>query len=296
MRKKELPNILKNFDFDILDDPEFKEDSVREEIIVPIIKGLGYTATRPNQIIRSRSLVHPYVSIGSIQKKINIVPDYLFEVNETPTWILDAKAPTEQITKSKHVEQAYSYAIHSEVRVKYFALCNGKEFVLYHISDIKPIVHFELKGLALYWENLKKILSPENVLSENNLKLKKDLGLHLKRLGFYDFKSLVFPDVLITFIAQLDPDMFTFSVGGAKINDDTYVASFDFDANVLNQMKGKIPEEAIEKLLIKDDNGRKVMKFPDAAYIVNVDCRIGEKLEENDNEIFQPLIINQILD
>lgn len=296
MRKTELPNILKNFDFDLLDDPEFKEDSVREEIIVPIIKGLGYTATKPNQIIRSRSLVHPYVSIGSIQKKINIVPDYLFEVNETPTWILDAKAPTEQITKSKHVEQAYSYAIHSEVRVNFFALCNGKEFVLYHISDIKPIVHFELKGLAFYWENIKKILSPENVLSDNNLKLKKDLGLHLKRLGFYDFKSIIFPDVPITFIAQLDSDMFTFSVSGAKINDVTYVASFDFDVNALNQMKGKIPKEAIEKLLIKDDNGRKVMKFRDAAYIVNVDCRIGEKLEENDNEIFQPLIINQILD
>jgi len=121
------------------------------------------------------------------------------------------------------------------------------------------------------------------------------VAIHENRLKFF-ITYIFFPDVPITFIAQLDPDMFTFSVGGAKINDDTYVASFDFDANVLNQMKGKIPEEAIEKLLIKDDNGRKVMKFPDAAYIVNVDCRIGEKLEENDNEIFQPLIINQILD
>ena len=31
-----------NFDYDMLSDPEFKEDSVREEIIMPLIKSLGY--------------------------------------------------------------------------------------------------------------------------------------------------------------------------------------------------------------------------------------------------------------
>ena len=122
MRSQKLYNVLENFDFDLLDDPEFKEDSVREEIIVPIINELGYSSSKPNQIIRSRNLLHPYTSIGSQKKKIYIIPDYLFEVNGQPTWILDAKAPTEAIVKSKNVEQAYSYAIHNEVRVDFFRI------------------------------------------------------------------------------------------------------------------------------------------------------------------------------
>ncbi len=38
-------DILKDFDFSLFDLPEFKEDSVREEIIVPILKELGYSAS-----------------------------------------------------------------------------------------------------------------------------------------------------------------------------------------------------------------------------------------------------------
>lgn len=46
----------------IKDDKNFKEDSVREVIILPILKELGYQ--QPN-IIRSKSLQHPYLKIGS---------------------------------------------------------------------------------------------------------------------------------------------------------------------------------------------------------------------------------------
>jgi hypothetical protein len=34
-----------DFDFEILDDPDFKEDAVREELILPLIKRLGYSVT-----------------------------------------------------------------------------------------------------------------------------------------------------------------------------------------------------------------------------------------------------------
>jgi hypothetical protein len=41
MKSEKLYNVLEGFNFDLLNDPNFKEDSVREEIIVPIIRGLG---------------------------------------------------------------------------------------------------------------------------------------------------------------------------------------------------------------------------------------------------------------
>jgi len=294
MKSKKLYNILEGFDFALLDSPDFKEDSVREEIILPIIKGLGYNSNKPNQIIRSRKLLHPFVSIGSQKKDIYIIPDYLFEVNDKPAWILDAKSPTEALSKSKHVEQAYSYAIHSEVRVKYFALCNGIEFVLYAIEKIKPVLHFPIKALPLYWDTLKGILAPENVFNPSSLEIKKDLGLHLKRLGFDSSESLIFPEVPISHIGQMDPDFYT--LGGAVIVDGaTYVVSFDFGENVFNQLNGKIPQSGYNILSIREVGRRRAVKFAEEVFFINVNCKLGEQLEENDKEIFLPMWVNSLL-
>ncbi|MNK67064.1 hypothetical protein D3C87_863960 [compost metagenome] len=294
MKSKKLYNVLEGFDYDLLNNPEFKEDSVREEIILPILKELGYSSGKPNQIIRSRTLQHPFVSIGSQERKINIIPDYVFEIDGKPCWVLDAKSPSESVIKSKNVEQAYSYAIHSEIRVQFFALCNGKEFALYNISEIKPVLHFEIQALPLYWETLKSILAPEKLLSENHSKFAKDLGLHLKRLGFDDFKSLIFPYVPIVTIGQLDNKMFSISAGGLNIDKENYVATFDFDELVFHQLKGKIPDFAFEKLLIRDKMKRSAISFADTAFYISFDCEVGKKLEENDKEIFLPLKVNRI--
>ncbi|OJV20992.1 MAG: restriction endonuclease [Dyadobacter sp. 50-39] len=295
MHSKRLHNVLEGFDYKLLESSEFKEDSVREEIIVPILKGLGYTSGKPNQIIRSRKLLHPFVSIGSKRKEIYIVPDYLFEVDGKAAWVLDAKSPSEDILKSKHVEQAYSYAIHSEVRVNFFALCNGKEFALYDVQKIDPIVHFDIRAIPLYWDTLKKFLAPDRVFSTNHHKLAKDLGLHLKRLGFDKMESLIFPHVPLTHVGQLSPNMFS-SSGGIKTDEGNYVVTFDFDERILKELAGKIPDEAIRKLSVRKPGMNQVVHFPDKVYLVSIDCRIGETLEENNDEIFLPLIINKILD
>ncbi len=125
---------LKDFDFALLDSGEFKEDAVREEIVSPILKELGYSAGGLNRIVRSRSLSHPFVKIGSQERPVTIIPDYLLLAANKPAWILDAKAPGEPVTSGGHVEQAYSYAIHPDINSRYFALCNGREFALRHGS------------------------------------------------------------------------------------------------------------------------------------------------------------------
>ena len=294
MKSEKLLNPIDGFDFDLLDNSEFKEDSVREEIILPIIRQLGYSANKPNQIIRSRNLKHPYVSIGSKRKEIYIIPDYLFEVSQKPAWILDAKAPTELITKSKHVEQAYSYAIHPEVRVKLFELCNGREFALYNIEQLEPVMHFKIQALSLHFSELKRLLSPTTVFDQSQQVIKKDLGLHLKRLGFDELKSLIFPNVPITQIAQMDPDFFTLA-GSVKDSEETYVVSFDFGQNAFNQLISFIPEEAVKKLSVRANEFRQVVTFANEAFLVNIDCVIGKQLAENDKEIFLPLWVNKFL-
>ena len=80
----------------IATDPDFKEDSVREVIILPIIKELGYTQ---ENIVRSKTLQHPFLKIGSKKRPINIVPDYALKVENNFAWVLDAKSPNLQIQK-----------------------------------------------------------------------------------------------------------------------------------------------------------------------------------------------------
>ncbi|SKB40634.1 type I restriction enzyme HsdR N-terminal domain-containing protein [Daejeonella lutea] len=294
MKTQPIFNILEGFDFSNLDNPEFKEDAVREELVVPIIKGLGYRISKPNQIIRSRKLLHPFVSIGSKREKIYIIPDYLFEVNDRPAWIMDAKGPREALVKSKHVEQAYSYAMHNEIRVNYFALCNGYEFVLYDVSKIEPVLRFPLPAISLYWGDLQRILSPQTIFNNAQAKLAKDLGLHLKRLGFDQFESMFFPSVPLTNIGQLDPDMY--STSGAIINDgERFVVTFDFDALTFQQLKGKIPDTAFNDLSKRENGPRKAVSFANDAFVVHIDCRVGSQLEENTDEIFQPLVVNRFI-
>lgn len=151
---------FEDFDFNLLDKPDFKEDSVREELIQPLLYNLGYSASGLNTIIRSKTLQHPFVYIGSQERKVNLVPDYLLSVSNKPTWVLDAKAPNENIKVGKNVEQVYSYAIHPEIRTQILTLCNGREFIAFQIDVKEPLIYFHLSEIEKYWQKLYTLLSP----------------------------------------------------------------------------------------------------------------------------------------
>lgn len=151
--------IFGDFDFRKLNSNDFKEDSVREVIILPILNSLGYTQ---NDIVRSKSLQHPFLKIGSQKRKVTLIPDYLLKVKDNYAWVLDAKSPNEIISGGEHVEQVYSYSMHPEIRAKYFALCNGKEFTLFRQDIQKPLLNFNISEISFYFETLKQFLSPDS--------------------------------------------------------------------------------------------------------------------------------------
>lgn len=162
-------SLYSEFDFQILDSDEFKEDAVREELINPILKLLGYKSYGHNRIIFSKQLSHPFVQIGSKKRKINIVPDYLFEIDGKYSWVLDAKAPNENITSGENVEQVYSYAIHPEIRANIFALCNGKELVVFTIDSSEPILFLKLEEIDIHLDEIQKLLSPDKFVEKKIL-------------------------------------------------------------------------------------------------------------------------------
>ncbi|MFY0654476.1 MAG: type I restriction enzyme HsdR N-terminal domain-containing protein [Cyclobacteriaceae bacterium] len=162
-------NLYQDFDFTLLNNPEFKEDSVREELILPFLKKLSYKPFGRNRIIRSKTLSHPFVKTGTSKRNVTSIPDYLFEVNGEYSWVLDAKGPNEEIKSGEHLEQAYFYAIHPEIRVNYFALCNGNEFLLHKVDEKTPTLYFHLEELDNYWHDIKQFLSPDAFVQESIL-------------------------------------------------------------------------------------------------------------------------------
>lgn len=185
-------NFYKDFDFQLLNNPEFKEDAVREELINPILKGLGYKAFGHNRIVYSKTLSHPFVKIGSKKRQINIIPDYLFEINGKYTWVLDAKAPDENITSGDHIEQVYSYAIHPDIQADIFALCNGKEFAAYKKDEKEPLLFFQLSEIDQHWDEIQKLLNPDAFVAEQIVQeAKTDYKTREKKdFNYLDRKSL----------------------------------------------------------------------------------------------------------
>lgn len=157
-----MHNFFQNFDFTQLNSPDFKEDSVREVLILPLLQQLGYNNT---QIVRSKTFQNPFVKTASGKRALQQTPDYLLRIADSYAWVLDAKAPNENITDGGNVEQAYFYAIHPEVRTKFFALCNGKAFSLFRHDAAQPILYFELPDIAQYWDVLSNYLSPSSFQS-----------------------------------------------------------------------------------------------------------------------------------
>ncbi|MDR1866182.1 MAG: type I restriction enzyme HsdR N-terminal domain-containing protein [Bacteroidales bacterium] len=145
---------------EIAENPNFKDDSVREVIILPLLHRLGYCE---QNIIRSKPLQRPFLKVGTKRRPITLIPDYILKVKQNFAWVLDAKSPARKIINNAHVEQVYSYAAHPEIRSTYFALCNGFEFSLFRTSDTnQPVLYFQMEEVEKYWQILQSYLSPDS--------------------------------------------------------------------------------------------------------------------------------------
>ena len=97
MRTNKRYNPLEGLNLSCVNDPEYNETAVREDIISPIIKALGYTPEGKNKIIRGKKLLHPFVFIGSKKKDIYLFPDYVMEIDGICAWVVEAKSPNENL-------------------------------------------------------------------------------------------------------------------------------------------------------------------------------------------------------
>lgn len=281
-----------HFDFSILADVDFKEDAVREELIVPILNRLGYSATGEHRILRSKPLVHPFVYIGTKQFKVNIIPDYLLSVAGSIKWVLDAKAPAEDILSGKHVEQAYSYAIHKDVRVSVYGLCNGHTLAVFHISHVEPILNVPLMEIDARWEEVNRVLCPIAFIDPERLDFLPDFGLTMLRLGGATFETIFFPWVPINCIVKVSDDLASFT---CQYNVGTdYCATFDLNLEMYQTFLSKLSETDRVNTSRALSRQPYHIVFNDDPPSLALNAQLGNKIVSNEREEFVPFKIIEI--
>lgn len=282
---------LVKFDYEVLNNSEFKEDSVREEIIMPLIKALGYDYKGKYKIVRSRKLQHPFTMIGANKYKISIFPDYILECDGKCVCIIEAKAPSESLDNEECISQAYSYAVHREVAAKFYVLCNGKEFRLYSTSLLMPVMVFRMDYLMSHFNKLNAIMGAVNILTYSEKRIAKDLGIHLKMLSAGSIEQrFTFMDFPIYQIILVEPDTYTVD-STIVIDGEKYCGSFDFNYDTLLGLRNVLPAEALEKLKEPFEGIPIRVELIGRTIEVGIICKLGEKIYENVNEHYMPLRI-----
>ena len=104
---------------------------------MPFLVAFGYERGTANDIICELSLAYDCMFLGRKKKSdppIRDRADYVLSVAGAGRWVLEVKAPSEDLDKQA-VEQAMSYARHPKVSGTYIVLLNGKRLVGYHYSQ-----------------------------------------------------------------------------------------------------------------------------------------------------------------
>lgn len=174
------------FDFSLLENKSFDEASVREFIIAPLLKELGFVRKNDKkpqklEILLSQRQKTDFKIGSNKTTQANLIPDYTLYVDSKIHCVLDAKAPKINIEKdSEAFKQALSYAI--GFKTSYFALCNGYKMMIFHIDGQKLLLEVDLeKELKAKLNTLKKYLTKTQDLKLPPIKEKKDDSWYLSR-------------------------------------------------------------------------------------------------------------------
>jgi hypothetical protein len=154
------------YDFDALN-----EADIREEIIAPLLRSLGYRSGTENNVIREQPLNYPKSFLGCKKGSDPILrgrADYICEVQQQVRWVIEAKSPDAALDREAE-EQSWSYANHPEIRAVYFCLTNGREFKIFQTNrgpEALAIFHCRYEDMYKALSTVHNILSPEAILRD----------------------------------------------------------------------------------------------------------------------------------
>lgn len=192
-----------------------------------------------------------------------------------------------------HLQQAYSYAIHKEIRCEEFGLCNGRELVLFNTQQAEPLLHLRFDDFESNWSDIEKFLAPKYLCEPMLRRFAPDFGLALKRMGFNKDVEIAMLETRLNLFAKINDELLTASAN-CDFGSGEHCASFDFHPNMLEAMVTGLPSVLAERFIEALNRA----PFQAAAGLVielDITVQLGQ-LTQGQSESFVPLIIQQVHD
>jgi hypothetical protein len=284
--------MFSDFDPSLLSSPEFKEDSVREIVITPVLSRLGYTPSGLHQVVRSKSLTHPFIYVGTRKLPVTLIPDYTLISEHKPLCVLDAKRPSEDILSRNNVQQVYSYAIHPEIKSTTFALCNGRQLAVFSVDDSKPLLVVAFQEFESHWEEIERFLAPRFLKNPSLRKFAPDLGSAFVRLGLAKHAKIVMIGMQLNLFARVSDDLMTASAN-CLFADREHCVSVDFPPHLLDGILAGLPAPLGSQFR----GALSRAPFQAAAeLVIEIDAELTLGVEiDNGTERFVPLVVRKVL-
>lgn len=160
-------------DFPPYDFDRLNEADIREEIVAPLLRHLGYRSSTPNNVIREHLLSYPHLSLGRRKDSDPILrgkADYICEASNQVRWVIEAKSPGAKLDIEAQ-EQAWTYANHPEIRAVYFCLTNGRHFLIFQTAkgpEAPPVYRCTYRELPAAIDVIRNTLEPDAILRDHS--------------------------------------------------------------------------------------------------------------------------------
>jgi predicted type IV restriction endonuclease len=162
------------------------EADIREEVIAPLLRRLGYESGTDHDVIREQLLRYPRQFLGRKDSKrdpeLRGKADYILEIRKHLRWVIEAKPPNALI-ESDDIQQAWTYANHPEVRAVYFGICNGRSLLVFRTVEgpnADALLGMEYKDFESNYLLLENLLAPKALLRDFP-ETRVDIGLPIAR-------------------------------------------------------------------------------------------------------------------
>jgi hypothetical protein len=133
----------------------YSEADVREEVITPILRTMGYAKESAFSVGRETTL-------NFLDKRLSV--DYSITLWQENFWIIEAKKPnvTKGKFKYKQLWQAVQYAVHPEINAALVVLCDGHALEIFDREESleEPILRVERKNLIRDFDKIRVLLGP----------------------------------------------------------------------------------------------------------------------------------------
>jgi len=230
--------------------------------------------------------------IGSQKRRINIFADYLLTLNGKNGFVLDAKAPSEAIVKSPLVEQVFSYAIHPDIRVPIYALCNGHELVVYDTQEFDPIFSCRLAEIDDNWDAVARILAPDSIANPKLRKFKPDFGVRALKAGLGGEIDWYFIGTEIDNFQKVSDHLVTV-LAGFNDNGTDCALSLDLPAELFLEIVATC-SDAVRSQIELGLSQSPFLAMLDEPLVASLEARIGEPIKSTENgEVFAPFIVRR---